>query len=211
LRAVFVSIVFMGLTTSLAGAALIDGLSFEHFPRVRATSVMVNYDPDGGTNGRGLLTFSGFTTEYYHDELNPTSFDDIDGDFYLRVEIDKTSLQAVSGSLTPLAVDDFYGYANPPNYDAPPLEALFESDTSEEPIDFGYGGSGLFQFLFKQTGSGMLAPVGSTIGVIVDATGLSSGTFGGDFQSDFSNGGIGFSNIFYLPEPTTMQIGRAHV
>ena len=200
---VFVSsIVFLGLTTNLADAALIENLSFDHYPRIRATNTTVTYVADGGTNGRGLLTASGYTTEYYNDENNPTTFIEIDGDFTFAVEIDKATFQAVTGSATPLAVDDLFG--GEPDYT--PLGDLFKSDTSEEPVDFGYGGDGLLQFLFKQTGSGMLAPDGEIIGVIITTVSISSETFGAGFQSGFDNNDNGFVNIFFLPEPTSMLL-----
>ena len=71
IRVVFVCIVFLGITAGLAGAGLIDGLSFDHYPRVYSVDVQVDYDADGGTGGTGLLTASGWTWDCY--ENDPSS------------------------------------------------------------------------------------------------------------------------------------------
>ena len=91
-RVIFISVIFLGLTASFAGAALIPGLHFEHYPRVRAIDVTVEYDATnaGGTAGTGLLHAQGYTWEYY--EENGSTFIGIDGFFTLDVEINKTTL-----------------------------------------------------------------------------------------------------------------------
>ena len=84
---------------------------------------------------------------------------------------------------------------------------MFESVTI---TDFGFGGDDLLQFLFVQNGTGMLAPDNGPIGVIISAVSIPDGDFSEanqpDFQTDFSNAGNGYSNSFYLPEPTSMLL-----
>lgn len=192
--AVFVSVVFLGLATSLAGAALISGLSFEHFPRAYSIDIQVNYDATnaGGTPGAGLLTADGWSWDLYSE--NSVDSYELLGIFSLEVEIDKTTGQAINGTLL---VDDPGG----------PVETLFFSTTI---TDFGFGGDDLLQFLFVQNGTGMLAPDNEPIGVIISGVSIPNALFSEanqpTFQVDFANNTNGYSNAFYLPEPATMLL-----
>ncbi len=194
-RAVLVSIVFIGLATSLATAALIPGMSFEHYPRVYSMDVSVNYDADGGTGGNGLLTASGYTWDCY--ESDPDSSYPLYGFFDLSVEIDKTNpndIVAVGGTLV-VSDEPVYG---------DPLVNLFASTTL---TDFGFGGDDLLQFLFVQNGPGM-PPENEPVGIIISGVSIDNALFSEanppTFQEDFSNTGNGSSNAFYLPEPASM-------
>jgi hypothetical protein len=195
LRALFVSVVFLGLTTSLAEAELIDGLSFDHYPRVYSADIQVDYDADGGTGGTGLLTASGWTWDCY--EENSGDSYALYGDFYLEVEIDKSDSENILAASGYLTVDDPGG----------PVEDLFYSTAI---TDFGFGGNDLLQFLFVQEGSGMMAPDGEPIGIIISGVSIDDDLFSEanppTFLVDFYNNYNGSSNTFYLPEPTTMLL-----
>ena len=192
IRVVFVCIVTLGLTTSFVDGVLIPDLSFDHYPRVRAIDVSVTYDANGGTGGTGLLTASGYTWELYME--NASNYDDLDGDFYLEVEINKTTLKPASGFLT---VDDYYMSG----------DDLFYSTII---TDFGFGGDDMLQFRFVQEGTGMMAPDNEPVGVIISAVSIPNELFSEanqpTFLVNFSNSGNGYSNIFYLPEPATMLL-----
>jgi len=194
MRTICVSCLLVCVFTISAGSSYAEllNLTVEHYPRVYSTFVQVDYDP-AGAGANGLLEASGWTWDLYEDETS-MSWPIYSGEFLLSVEIDKATGQGVSGSLD--VTGDPYG----------PLETLFYSTTLTA---FGYGGDDLFECLFTQEGSG-LPPVGEPIGIIMNAVSIDDLIFSEGVEPGwdvaFSNGGDGYSNAFYLPEPSSMAL-----
>jgi len=181
----------LSIFTGSVQAELLN-LSLEHYPRVYSTFVQVDYDP-AGAGANGLLTASGWTWDLYEDATQ-ASWPIYAGDFLLSVEIDPATGQAVSGSLD--VTGDPYGS----------LETLFYSNNLTA---FGYGGDDLIECLFLQEGSG-LPPEGALVGIIMNAVSIDDLVFSEgvvpDWDVAFSNTGNGYSNTFYLPEPSSVVL-----
>ncbi|MCK4602509.1 MAG: PEP-CTERM sorting domain-containing protein, partial [Phycisphaerae bacterium] len=163
-------------------------LSIEHYPRTYSLDIQVTYDPDAGPDGNGLLTADGWPWEHYED-ADDGVYDIWNGVFDLDVVIDPTTGQAVSGTLN--VTGDPYGS----------LETLFYSTTLTQ---FGCGGDDLFEFVFTQEGAG-IPPEGAPIGIILSAVSITEFDENNEpvFDTYFDNNGNGYSNTFYLPEPSS--------
>ena len=180
------------LVLVLAGSARADLLNLEmtHYPRLKAVDVQVNYDADGGAGGMGLLTASGWSWDLYEDES--TAIELWAGVFDLTVTINPATGEAISGTLN---------VTGDPNG---PLETLFSSATITA---WGHGAEDLFEALFTQEGPG-LPPDQEPIALILSAWSIAEFDENNPpvFTSDFSNNGNGFSDTFYLPEPSTAAL-----
>lgn len=144
--------------------------------------------------GQGLLTVDAFPWELYEDETSPI-VDLFAGDFHVEVLVDQLTGVAVSGSLS--VTGDPY-----PPFD---VVSLFNSNTL---TGFGFGGSDLFDFTFTQQGDTVLAPDGSTVGIIVSAVSMPDNLFGVVHPDGtvFENNSNGFTDVFFYPEPTSIAM-----
>jgi len=173
-------------------------LDLEHYPRVYSNAVQVDYDADGGGGGGGctlgLLTASGWTYDLYEENADD-SLPLYAGDFLLEVVIDPLTDTAVSGTLS--VTGDPYG----------PLQNMFSSSTLKTWQPFGFGGDDLFEFQFIQDSTPGLPPEDEVLGIILSGVGIPNDIFAEGvlptFDVDFSNTGNGYSNTFWLPEPST--------
>lgn len=185
-----VVLVCMSILAVPTQAALLD-LSVEHYPRVWSVSTQVTYDPNGVVDAdKGLFVADGSASELYTDGTSTVGI--VPGDFHLEAVILMATGEALSGSLSVTGTVD----GN--------LETLFSSTAL---TDFGYlTAADMFEFLFVQEGSG-LPPEGGTVGVILMGVSVLGSEYGSPPFSDyFDNNGNGYSNTFYLPEPTSAML-----
>jgi len=159
---------------------------------VFSTSLNVNYTYNPGPQ-TGVLTSTGqmylttATVQLDEADTGSTGF----GTFELQVELESDG-QILEGGDHELHVAwDPYMTGN---------IDLFYSTTL---IAFGFSADDKFECIFEQEGN-MLAPDKEQVGVIL--WGVSIG--GGEpvFNAPFSNGGNGYSDTFYLPEPSGLVV-----
>lgn len=140
------------------------------------------------------FTANGYAVSFYNGTL--PAFDIIDGTFQLNAFIDDSgSLSLGSGNLSISGI-----------VDTTPEQSFLLTGTLTA---FGFYelNSALFEFLFNVTGGNMAdlyGGVGGVGGVILHSTG-----FSGNFGSDFSNSGAGFSDTGTtapVPEPATLAL-----
>ena len=178
--AVFVTSLF---SVSAHGALL--NLTVDYPLVTGGISASLDYDADGGAGGNGLLTGSSFLSNYNPDGSGSQSLTQI-GQLTFEVVIDPSTGEGLSGSLT--ATGDV----------GSGMETLFGSS---QLVDFGFGGTGLFEAVFVQAAGSSLAPAGAQIGLIHDSAGsFSSGV---SFDSDFTTNPLK-NDIFLIPEPATL-------
>ncbi|NQU75378.1 MAG: hypothetical protein HQ546_03555 [Planctomycetes bacterium] len=176
------------ITADDARAELLN-LSLSHYPRLYGGAAQVTYVPPAVPGETGVLTVVGQSWEIYEDENGTTTWL-YAGDLTLEAVIDPGTAQAVSGSLS--VTGDPQGF----------LEDLF---SSAQLTQFGFGGNDLFEFVFIQAGQGIPLD-GEAIGVIVSGVSIDDSIFSEGnlpaFDIYFANNGNGYTNTFYLPEPT---------
>ena len=176
----------------------------------------VNYDADGGGGGHGLLTAYGtfdpwgaFKSQQDYSPDGIVSTESPLGYFLLTAEIDKTTLKSVSGSVSVSSDRGWDGFLDGDlDFSGGDLDSweAGERAYSTDLLVFGFGGYGLFDFMFGNA-SGDLSNNGG-VSVIVaglfDGAGPFSLPAGWDtFQFDFQNSGAGKADI---PEPATMSL-----
>lgn len=165
------------------------GLEFPHYPRVWANDIDVSYDA-----GTGLFeAVWGYAVEQYDDANEVLTY--IDGDFNLSVYLNEDgTLASSTGSL--LVTSDYED----------PDSILFYSTHVER---FGFSTVDVFEFEFTQQGPG-LPPEGEPIGVILTGASIDPDDFDPNapvpFANSFTNGGNGYADVFYLPEPATAAL-----
>jgi len=175
------------LCTAVVQAGSLD-LPRNHYPLVVSDWISISYDPNGGGGGNGLFTASGFTNvvEMTAEDTHPAHF----GSFELTAVIDPNTGQQKGGSLFLTELDD---YGDP--------TTLFSSSSI---LNFGFSAEDLFEFTFQQE-SGTLAPLGATVGVILDGRQISEFSEP-RFDISFSGDGSATSDTFYLPEPASASL-----
>lgn len=179
--------VLLLLTVSVDAASL--NLTLTHYPRTYSGVVTVTYDANAVSETVGTLTASGTSSQIFYD-ASP-NYVQVWGTFSVEVDIDHGTKDFVSGSGTLIVDDDFFGQGQ-----------LFSSTAITA---FGFSGNDILEFLFIQDGN-MLAPDGAEVGIILPAVSIPDGLWGEGnlptFTEDFANTGTGYSNTFYLPEPS---------
>ena len=203
---------------ALAGSAQAELLGVTFTPPLMAVfDIKVVYDADGA-GSHGLLTASGaFDPWGAFTSLQDYSVDGINSDTYLgyfslEAVINKTTLEAVSGSVNVSSDQGWDGYLEGDlDWSGGGLDSweTGERASSAQLAHFGFGGYGLFDFVFANASGDLDNDTDDfTLGVLVDGifdgTGPYSLPSGWDtFQYDFENGGAGKAD---LPEPTTMAL-----
>jgi len=192
-----VALAFLGPAT--ASGALLD-LNRLHYPLVYAGAIQVDYYPNAGSTGEGLLTGVKSVTN----PLVTVQLTDSDpgttymGSFSLQLEVVSGGADdgmIVAGGSHQLRV----AYKPTP---MSPEQVAFYSTT---PLAFGYGPEDKFEFKFLQQGTTPLADDGETVAVILPANSIPNFSYP-SFGSEFHNNANGESNTFLLPEPGTCAL-----
>ena len=118
----------------------------------------VVYDADGGAGGNGLLTatvnfdpWGAWTSLQDYSVDGVTSAGNYLGYFFLEAEINKTTLEAVSGTVSVSSDQSWGGFLDGDlDFSGGNLDSweAGERAYSTNLVDFGFGGYGLFDFLF---------------------------------------------------------------
>ncbi|HDZ21691.1 hypothetical protein LCGC14_0698160 [marine sediment metagenome] len=205
---------------ALSGVAHAELVGVVITPPILVTfNAEVSYDADGGGGGHGLLTvyasfdpWGAFTSQQDYSPDGIVSTESPLGYFLLTAEIDKTTLESVSGSVSVSSDRGWDGFLDGDldfsGGDLDPWEPG-ERANSTNLLEFGFGGYGLFDFLFDDATGDLAKPEdGGGLTVIVDGQFDGSGPFslpaGWDtFQFDFQNSGAGKADV---PEPATVGL-----
>jgi len=166
------------------------GLFRNHYPLVVSDWISISYDPnDPNGGGNGVFVASGYSNVVNISEGNshPANF----GTFALTAVIVPSSGEELSGTLLVTELD---GYSNP--------TTLFSSSTIK---DFGFCAEDMFEFLFTQE-DGTLAPLGATLGIILDGRNAIGEFSEPRFDISFSGDGSATSDSFYIPEPAGVAL-----
>ena len=215
-----ICVLALSAVLALGGSAQAELLDQGLKPPILVTfDLKVTYDADGGTGGNGLLTALGsfdpwgnWTSLQDYSPDGVTSTGTYLGYFYLEAEIDKTTLEFVGGMVSCSSDQDWDGYLDADlDWSGGNLGAgeFGERVYSTDLVAFGFGGYGLFDFLFANSSGDLVqARDNGYVYILIDGIFDGSGAYSlptdwDTFQYDFENNTTGKADV---PEPATLGL-----